>query len=305
MNPKYKKLHKKMQKCFQTSFPRYNQILRYTDLLPILYPCNVRVEKIGMSLQGRPIRMLVLQADATRPKQGAMIEAGIHAREWLAHSTILYIIDKLLATKTMLNYMDFYIIPCVNPDGYEYTHTSCRLWRKNLNHNNSKDVKKWGVDLNRNFPVAFGHEGSSRHRDSARYHGASALSEPETQSLANALGKYSCRVRLYISLHCFGHLIMYPWSHTTDSLWDERDLLNCAVAAQKAMKCNTPKSKFTVGQLSKAMCKHRVRDDDGLRETGSQGEVRVHHRASQARTKRFRASTFRHTKGGQGNLCRH
>lgn len=81
----------------------------------------MRVEKIGKSIEGRPIRMIVIQKDQCSPKQSIMIEAGIHAREWLTNTTVLYIIQYVLKHQGILKYMDFYVIPCINPDGYEYS----------------------------------------------------------------------------------------------------------------------------------------------------------------------------------------
>lgn len=41
-----------------------------------------------------------------------------------------------------------HIVPVLNPDGYEYTHTQDRMWRKNRASYGGECV---GVDLNRNF----------------------------------------------------------------------------------------------------------------------------------------------------------
>ena len=54
------------------------------------------------------------------------IQCGIHPREWITHATCLYIIDRLLDEndgRELLSSLDFYIVPVVNPDGYEYTWT--------------------------------------------------------------------------------------------------------------------------------------------------------------------------------------
>lgn len=67
--------------------------------------------------------------------------------------------------------------------------------------------------------------GSSSERASYRYRGEGSLSEPESESLANAIDKYARHIRLYISIHCFGNLIMYPWSYTFDVLPDVKDLV--------------------------------------------------------------------------------
>ncbi|QQP52967.1 Carboxypeptidase B, partial [Caligus rogercresseyi] len=47
----------------------------------------------------------------------------------------------------------WYIMPLVNPDGYEYTRTTSRLWRKNRAPP-PKGSRCFGVDLNRNWNPA-------------------------------------------------------------------------------------------------------------------------------------------------------
>ena len=53
-----------------------------------------------------------------------------------------------------------------NPDGYQYTFTNERLWRKNLRDNNGdgQTTVGDGVDPNRNWPAHFKYdeEGSSK-----------------------------------------------------------------------------------------------------------------------------------------------
>lgn len=83
----------------------------------------VHLETIGHSHHGRDIDMIILSKRSKNRKNGVLIDAGMHAREWLTHTTVLYILDHLVRDQKLLNYMDFYIIPCMNPDGYEFTHT--------------------------------------------------------------------------------------------------------------------------------------------------------------------------------------
>lgn len=51
-------------------------------------------------------------------------DAGIHGREWITVMTALYLITRLIeaAPNDGINYMNWYIIPCVNPDGFIYSH---------------------------------------------------------------------------------------------------------------------------------------------------------------------------------------
>lgn len=57
-------------------------------------------------------------------KRAIFIDAGIHAREWIAPVTSLYIVDQLVANKNLLKDVDWYVLPVLNPDGYAFTHSS-------------------------------------------------------------------------------------------------------------------------------------------------------------------------------------
>jgi murein tripeptide amidase MpaA len=70
-----------------------------------------------------------------------LIDAGVHAREWIAPATALYLIRELVqvfeANQTgtdrssdILKY-DWIVIPTLNPDGYIYSFWHNRMWRKN------------------------------------------------------------------------------------------------------------------------------------------------------------------------------
>ena len=56
---------------------------------------------------------------------------GIHAREWIAVATATFIAKEIiqahLKSEPWASRFDWYIAPCINPDGYEYSHTSVCL----------------------------------------------------------------------------------------------------------------------------------------------------------------------------------
>ena len=52
---------------------------------------------------------------------------GTHAREWISPAVGLWVLTELVTNanyKYLLDAFDVYIVPNVNPDGYEYAHTS-------------------------------------------------------------------------------------------------------------------------------------------------------------------------------------
>ena len=60
--------------------------------------------------------------------------AGIHAREWISPAVVTYMMRELTENITgqqeLVEGLDWYIVPVVNPDGYAYSWTDDRLWRK-------------------------------------------------------------------------------------------------------------------------------------------------------------------------------
>lgn len=64
---------------------------------------------------------------ATARKSIVLIDGGIHAREWATISTAMYCINQLVehfdSNRKLLLQHDFVIVPIVNVDGYEYSHT--------------------------------------------------------------------------------------------------------------------------------------------------------------------------------------
>ena len=68
-------------------------------------------------------------------KPAMWIDGGIHAREWISPAAVTFMIRQLVEVQDaeesdLLDNLDWYILPQVNPDGYEFTRASDRLWRK-------------------------------------------------------------------------------------------------------------------------------------------------------------------------------
>ena len=85
----------------------------------------------------------------------------------------------------LVNTRELWFMPVANPDGYQYTFDTERLWRKNL-HDNDGDgaiTNADGVDLNRNYDINWGHddEGSSSQVSSETYRGRRRPRSPRSR----------------------------------------------------------------------------------------------------------------------------
>ena len=107
-----------------------------------------------------------------------MIFVYIQSREWISPAVATFIIDTFAENWSEqsedIQNIDWYFLPVMNPDGYEYTHTNDRLWRKNRRRN----YLCMGVDLNRNYGYHWGGQGASRQPCAETFAGSGAFSEP-------------------------------------------------------------------------------------------------------------------------------
>eukprot|EP00735_Rhodelphis_limneticus_P009228 TRINITY_DN2623_c0_g1::TRINITY_DN2623_c0_g1_i1::g.25957::m.25957 TRINITY_DN2623_c0_g1::TRINITY_DN2623_c0_g1_i1::g.25957 ORF type:complete len:457 (+),score=181.89,sp/P00731/CBPA1_RAT/34.70/7e-69,Peptidase_M14/PF00246.19/8.6e-67,Propep_M14/PF02244.11/1.3e-09,Propep_M14/PF02244.11/1.7e+03 TRINITY_DN2623_c0_g1_i1:37-1371(+) len=179
---------------------------------------------IGKSFEGRDIPAYIFGSNATDART-VYIQGGIHAREWVSHSTALFVSEKFLIArdstatdalttraKEVLKTVRFVVAPQINPDGYEYSRTKDRMWRKNRNSNNGNRCK--GVDLNRNWDNHWGQGGSSTNACSDTYMGVKPFSEPETivaSNFANQMKTRFGKVHAGVDLHSYGQLLLRPY----------------------------------------------------------------------------------------------
>ena len=214
---------------------------------------------IGSSVEGRPIKVVKLSTGGGGKKAifiGKLLlclqspdslcpDGGIHAREWISPSTVSGIlrnlVDNTARFSSILRKLDIYILPLLNPDGYEYSRTTDRLWRKNRSH--PERGKCAGVDLNRNFSYRWGGRGSSRKTCSEEYRGERALSEPESAALARFMSKRKNTIDMYLTVHSYGQMILYPWGYDAKAVArDKGELHSMAQVGARAMS-----AKYKIG----------------------------------------------------------
>ncbi|XP_066984513.1 carboxypeptidase B-like [Macrobrachium rosenbergii] len=196
-----------------TSYMNFSQISSYLESLPAQYPNKIRVDAAGRSVENRTIYRVRMTNNITNnvEKKVVFIDGGIHAREWVSPAAALYVIETLIANAGLTETTEWQIMPMLNPDGYVYTWSKDRLWRKNR----SPSSVCVGADLNRNFGYQWGGLGASSDPCKETYKGSSAFSEPESRALRDALLPLKGKVKAYISFHSYGQYILYPWGYST------------------------------------------------------------------------------------------
>lgn len=190
------------------SFWDLNEINLWLDELAAEFPEIVTIVEAGESIEGNKIKGVKLRhgsSDAT--KKSVVLEGTFHAREWISGATLTWILDQLLRStdqeiQEMAQSYDWYIFPISNPDGYNYTWTTNRMWRKNRRRAN---ILCYGIDLNRNWDNHHGEGGTSDNPCSDLYAGPAGFSEPETEQFSKFVSDIP-NLFTYLSFHAYGQL---------------------------------------------------------------------------------------------------
>lgn len=243
-----------MRKASGISFDRYyryEEINKYLDSLPSTYK-NIEVTNVGKSYEGRDIKVIKITNGDGRKKNSVFIDAGIHAREWIAPASALYLIDQFTDKNSnlsqLLNKIDFVIQPLVNPDGYEFTFNFWRLWRKTRSRNG---LSCSGVDANRNYDFHWHEVGSSNNNCAETYHGPKAFSENESTISAKLMNETE-NCKFFLSFHSYGNYLLYPYGYTNDLPKNAKDNDEVARAGRDAIFEATG-TNYTVGSTSNTL----------------------------------------------------
>lgn len=189
------------------------------------YSGHVSLTSLGKSIENRDIWMLKVSNNPTvdEDKPEVFLISLQHCREWLSGMALNAIAGHLIENygtdplvTDLVDDLEIYIVLVANPDGYVYTHTTDRFWRKNRRDNGNGT---FGVDLNRNFPVAWEF---STNTGSNVYGGPAPLSEPETLAVTNFLEDPARRLVGLLNYHTFGTRVMhsYAFSYDRPPNWD-------------------------------------------------------------------------------------
>jgi hypothetical protein len=197
-------------------------IRKWVDSLVAANP-RVSVDTIGRSFENRPMLMLKVGTKGDSPQRpNVLFIATYHAREWAATEMAQRLVKWLAAPPgtdarrdSLVQTRDIYVMPVANPDGYQYTFTADRLWRKTRAPQPGGQI---GADMNRNHSVNWGldNAGSSPDAGSEIYRGPTPASEIETRNIEAFHAAHPPVMAL--SYHTFAGIILYPVGSTYGAL---------------------------------------------------------------------------------------
>ena len=198
-------------------YKSYQQTCEFLQECVKQYPDIIKIQSIGKTWEDRDIMLATISLNVENANlKPAMLYTGtVHAREWIGNELAVSFIDFLLRNYSSnpkvlktLTKNTLYIVPCLNPDGFEYSRTHFSFWRKNRRNNGDGT---FGVDLNRNFSVGYQ---KSTDTSSNVYSGPNPFSEPETTAMKKFVDSrdnitialdYHSQGNVFFPAHKFNH----------------------------------------------------------------------------------------------------
>jgi hypothetical protein len=217
-------------------FFTYQEMLNNLDSMVSKYPNLISARapiSTFTSIESRPIFWLRISNtpntdDFSKPE--ILYSALHHAREPASMQQLIYYMWYVLENYDsnpelayIVNNVEMYFVPCINPDGYLYNEFTDpngggmhRKNRRNVGGGNR------GIDLNRNYAYEFGGVGSSGNPSSDTYRGASAFSEPETQAMQWLTENHEFKIAL--NYHSYADALLFPWGYENSVQCPDHDL---------------------------------------------------------------------------------
>uniref|UniRef100_A0A8C1VPJ0 Carboxypeptidase A1 n=1 Tax=Cyprinus carpio TaxID=7962 RepID=A0A8C1VPJ0_CYPCA len=221
-----------------TAYHNLNEINAFIDMLVAENKNLVSKIVIGSSYEKRPLNVLKFSTGAKRP--GIWIDTGIHSREWVTQASGTWFAKKIVKNfkrdpvlTNILNNYDIFLEIVTNPDGFAFTHSHNRMWRKTRKPNPGS----WcvGVDPNRNWDAGFGGAGSSDNPCDQTYRGPRANSESEVKAIVDFVKSHG-KLKAFVSIHSYSQMLLYPYGYTRTPAKDDAELNKLAKKAVSALQ---------------------------------------------------------------------
>ncbi|CAJ0547042.1 Ff.00g016690.m01.CDS01 [Fusarium sp. VM40] len=245
-----------------TAYHSYADHLQFLTDLQTSFPTKSELFTLGNSFQGRPLTGIHIWGSGGKGSKPAVVFHGtVHAREWISTMTTEYMAYQLLtkyasdaAVKAVVDKFDFYITPVVNPDGFVYTQSTNRLWRKNRQTVSGNSCV--GRDINRNWPYKWELTGgASTNPCDETYKGLAAGDSPENKALKAQIDSLSASkgITFYVDFHSYGQYILWPYGYDCSVVSPEEAALSAlATRLNNGIKAQSGNS-YTTGNSCRAL----------------------------------------------------
>ncbi|XP_075687369.1 carboxypeptidase O-like [Rhinoderma darwinii] len=247
------------QKRFLNSFnyAKYhpmNEIYEWMDQIKETHKELVTLHYLGSTYETRPIYYFKIGLPSNTKKKIIWMDCGIHAREWISVAFCQWFIKEILQHRShnpviqkALENIDFYIVPVLNIDGFVYSWTMDRLWRKSRSSHDNGNC--YGVDLNRNFDSNWCSIGASNNCSSLTFCGTGPASEPEVQAVSQLVSSLKSDILCFLTMHSYGQLILLPYGYTQDPSVNHDEKLSVGQGAASKI-AETHGAQYRVGSAS-------------------------------------------------------
>jgi murein tripeptide amidase MpaA len=228
--------------------------------LPARYPAlTIQLITVGNSYSGWPLLAVRISSSVrTTPKNSVWFDGGIHAREWISPATVLWMTYAICENYTakvpdvvdLVDNLNIYVLPIFNPDGYDFTFTGDRMWRKTRRPNTDVGNSCIGTDPNRNWNNHWAEQGISRNPCAETYCGPRANSEREVEQVSSYIAtlRNSDRLRGYINFHAYSQLWLSPYGWTSQLPADNSAIQTVGRNAASALATRY-RTSYTVGPI--------------------------------------------------------
>jgi hypothetical protein len=218
------------------------------------HPGLVQIQEYGQSVGGEPLLIMYLHRPGTTPKPAVWIGGNIHGNEWIGNRMVMAVAELLLdeqadpAVTAAMDELDFYLDPCVNPDGYRATWEHAQAGAITTDMLPAVRKNAHGVDLNRNWPIPgkvtipIEWAGSPK-PESINYRGPAPLSEPETAALDRFFSGHP-QIVAAIEFHSTGAVMFPPHCPSHECIVRSKKMCGAFRAAQPGKKYYRAQSRF-------------------------------------------------------------
>ncbi|XP_072897653.1 carboxypeptidase B-like [Hemitrygon akajei] len=239
-----RQLDNKERSATKHSYVKYNDLDTINEWIAGTVARNTNLmalEEIGTSYEGRPINVIKISKKTGQTKPAIFMDCGIHAREWISPAFCQWFVKETInnygsdpTITHILDTMDIFIVPVINVDGYSYTWSTNRLWRKT--RSNVAGSRCRGVDPNRNWNAGWCTIGASKNPCSETYCGPYVESEKSVKAVADFIRHHKQNIKAYLTIHSYSQMCLFPYSYTYDLAANHNELNEMAKEATTRLR---------------------------------------------------------------------